>query len=81
MIGSISSNTPLLGNQGSAAVQAPAMQAATAQAPQGDVVQLSNAAQAKLLKQQGLDVAQIAIKLGLDAKTVATYFPSVGSKG
>jgi DNA-binding CsgD family transcriptional regulator len=57
------------------------MQAATAQAPQGDVVQLSNAAQAKLLKQQGLDVAQIAIKLGLDAKTVATYFPSVGSKG
>lgn len=46
-----------------------------------DVVQLANAAQAKLLEQQGLTISQIAMKLSLDVKTVATYFPSVSTKG
>jgi hypothetical protein len=45
-----------------------------------DVVQLSVASQAKLLKQQGFDVQEIAIKLGLDIKTVSTYLPSVSEK-
>jgi DNA-binding NarL/FixJ family response regulator len=49
-------------------------------ASNADVVELSNSAQAKLLKQQGLNVAQIAIKLGLDVKTVSSYLPSVATK-
>jgi hypothetical protein len=45
-----------------------------------DVVRFSSAAHAKLLKQQGFTVAQIAIKLGLDEKTVSTFLPSVLTK-
>jgi hypothetical protein len=48
--------------------------------PQSDIVQISNSAQAKMLKQQGLTVSQIAVKMGLDAKTVSTYLPSIDSK-
>jgi DNA-binding CsgD family transcriptional regulator len=52
----------------------------TPTASNADVVELSNSAQAKLLKQQGLDVAEIAIKLGLDVKTVSSYLPTVTMK-
>ena len=45
-----------------------------------DVVSLSDSAQAKLLKQEGLNVSEIAIKLGLDVKTVSSYIPSVDIK-
>ena len=80
MIDAISASTPLRGFQVPGSVQAPTEQSAQADVPQGDLVQLSDAAQAKLLKQEGFDVTQIAIKLGLDQKTVATYFPSIDSK-
>ena len=40
-----------------------------------DVVELSHSAQAKLLRQQGMNVFEIAIKLGLDVKTVSSYLP------
>jgi DNA-binding NarL/FixJ family response regulator len=46
-----------------------------------DVVELSHSTQAKLLKQQGFDVPEIALKLGLDVKTVSTFFPSFPTKG
>ena len=80
MINSVSANTPLRGFQVPGSVQAPTAQSAQEVVPQGDLVQLSDAAQAKLLKQEGFDVTQIAIKLGLDQKTVATYLPSIDSK-
>ncbi len=45
-----------------------------------DVVSLSDSAQAKLLKQEGLSVSEIALKLGLDVKTVSSFIPSVDIK-
>lgn len=63
------------------AVEPPAKpEASLPTASNADLVELSNSAQAKLLKQQGLDVGEIAIKLGLDVKTVSSYFPSVSIK-
>jgi hypothetical protein len=40
---------------------------------QGDTVKLSLHVQVKILKKQGMSIAQIARNLGLDAKTVNTY--------
>jgi len=60
-----------------APVQAEATQARI-DAPNADVVEISHSAQAKVLKQEGLTIPQIAIKLGLDVKTVTTYFPQPG---
>jgi len=48
------------------------------EAPRVDVVEISHSAQAKVLKQEGLTIPQIAIKLGLDVKTVTTFFPQPG---
>ncbi len=48
--------------------------------PVADVVQLSNAAQAKLLRQQGLSTAEIAVNLGLDEKIVSMFLPSFSMK-
>jgi DNA-binding NarL/FixJ family response regulator len=81
MVNPISSNNPTV-NKIAAADQVRSEPTAKLEATpaKADVVQLSNAAQAKLLKQQGFDVAQIAIKLGLDVKTVSTYLPSVSTK-
>ena len=46
-----------------------------------DLVQISDAAQAKLFRQEGLTVDEIAIKMGLDVKTVSTFLPSPSLKG
>jgi DNA-binding NarL/FixJ family response regulator len=83
MVNPISSNSAAL-NGNIAAEQArlesaEKPEAAPAQAivAKADVVELSNSAQAKLLKQEGLNVSEIAIKLGLDVKTVSSYLPTV----
>jgi hypothetical protein len=47
-------------------------QTTTASAPQ-DTVRISDAAQARLLHQQGLSVSSIASALGTDSKTVDSY--------
>jgi hypothetical protein len=44
--------------------------------PKRDTVELSGAAQAKFLKHQGQTVAQIALQMGLDVKTVNSYVGS-----
>jgi hypothetical protein len=44
-----------------------------------DVVQLSFSAQAQLLRQQGMTLPQIALRLGLDISTVTSFFPQSGS--
>jgi hypothetical protein len=41
--------------------------------PKDETVEISKSAQARLLQHQGQTVAQIAINLGLDAKTVDSY--------
>jgi len=65
-----------------AAAQVPAKpEVAQTDVQTADVVQLSNASQAKLLKEQGFDIQQIAIKLGLDVNTVSTYFPLTSVNG
>jgi len=43
-----------------------------------DTVELSYAAHAQLLRQQGLSIPEIALKLGQDVKTVTGYFPLSG---
>lgn len=83
MVNPISANSGAV-NKNSAASQPPAkpeVAPVKTDVPKADVVELSNSAQAKLLKQQGLTIAQIAIKMSLDVKTVATYLPSVSTKG
>jgi hypothetical protein len=49
-------------------------------APQKDTVELTGAALARSLKQQGQTVAQIALKMGLDAKTVVSYLGTAAPK-
>jgi hypothetical protein len=44
-----------------------------------DVVDLSFSAQAQLLRQKGMSIAQIALQLGLDVTTVTSFFPQSGS--
>ncbi len=44
-------------------------------AAKNDTVELSYAAHAQLLRQQGLSIPEIALKLGQDVKTVSGYFP------
>lgn len=44
--------------------------------PKKDSVKLSGAAQARSLKHQGQTIAQIALQMGLDAKTVSGYVGS-----
>jgi hypothetical protein len=59
------------------AAQAPAKTAEkaqqTVQTAAADSVEISLSAQVKSLKQQGQSVPEIAMTLGLDARTVATY--------
>jgi predicted transposase YdaD len=38
-------------------------------------VELSQQAQAQLLRQQGMGIPQIALQLRLDVKTVTSFFP------
>ncbi len=50
----------------------------TTNAAKEDTVELSYAAHAQLLRQQGLSIPDIAMKLGQDVKTVTSYFPLSG---
>ena len=84
MINPISSNNAAV-NKLAAADQAIAKAPVPAEGTQAktdsqklDVVEISHSAQAKVLKQEGLTIPQIAIKLGLDVKTVTTFFPQPG---
>jgi hypothetical protein len=43
--------------------------------PKGDTVELSQAAQARLLHLQGMSIPDIALRLRLDIATVNSYFP------
>jgi hypothetical protein len=81
MVDPISSNNPMVSKQVAAADQAPVKPPAKPESapfkvdvPKTDVVELSLSAQAKLLKQQGMSIAQIAIQLGLDVETVSGFF-------
>jgi hypothetical protein len=58
-----------------AAAPQAAVQAKAEAAPKSDTVQLSNEAQARSLRQQGLSIPEIAIQLRLDIKTVTGFFP------
>jgi hypothetical protein len=55
----------------------------TTEVVSGDTVKLSLQAQAKLLRKQGVSIAQIARELGLDAKTINGYLntPIPGPQG
>jgi hypothetical protein len=56
-----------------AAPQAPVQQNTVVQ--KTDTVQLSDAAQARSLRQQGKSIPEIALQLRLDVKTVNGFFP------
>ncbi len=53
----------------------PEVISAKADVVKADTVELSYAAQALQLRQQGLSIPQIAYQLRLDVKTVTSYFP------
>ncbi|WP_420263722.1 hypothetical protein [Candidatus Magnetominusculus dajiuhuensis] len=59
-----------------AEVEAPAPQTSAASSSGAATVQLSNAAQALLLQQQGLTAAQISHKLGISISKVNGYLAS-----
>jgi hypothetical protein len=42
---------------------------------QADTIEISNAAQARSLRQQGVSVPEIALQLRLDVQTVNGFFP------
>ena len=44
-------------------------------APQQDVVELSQSAQAQLLRQKGMSIPEIAVQLGLQEAQVKAFFP------
>jgi DNA-binding NarL/FixJ family response regulator len=48
---------------------------AKAEVAKSDTVQLSNEAQARSMRQQGLSIPEIAQQLRLDVKTVTGFFP------
>jgi hypothetical protein len=59
-----------------AQTKAPARQEATpVKAETAATVELSQQAQAQLLRQQGMGIPQIALQLRLDVKTVTSFFP------
>jgi hypothetical protein len=81
MVDPISSNSTS-SSKSAMASQAPAkpvVQPETTQVKAGfqtsDTVELSQAAQAQLLRQQGQSIPEIAMQLGLDIKTVTAFFP------
>ena len=82
MVDPISSNNPTV-NRISTPSQAPIEQPAQPEAtpvktdlpPKTDTVELSQQAQAQLLRQQGISIPQIALQLKLDVKTVTSFFP------
>ena len=46
-----------------------------AEVPNRDTIQISYAAQAQALRQQGLSIPEISMQLKQDIKTVTSYFP------
>jgi hypothetical protein len=55
---------------------------AKADMPQkADTVQISNEAQARSLRQQGMSIPEIALQLRLDLKTVTGFFPQSNATG
>ena len=81
MVDPISSNGPSISklistNQGAAKPAAqPEETQVKADQQKTDFIELSQAAQAQLLRQQGQSIPQIAMQLGLDVKTVTSFFP------
>lgn|GEM_PF-2155031 len=69
----IPASAPPASGSGIVGVNSPKQTTAT-QEPKGDTVTLSPYARAKQLKQQGASNSVIAAQLGLDAKTVNSYF-------
>ncbi len=67
------STPPAAYGSGIAGVNSPKPTTAT-QEPKGDTVTLSPYAKAQQLKEQGASSSVIAAQLGLDAKTVNSYF-------
>ncbi len=49
-------------------------------APKSDTVELSDSAQARLLKTQGYSVSMIALKLGVDVSTINQYLGIIAAK-
>ena len=49
--------------------------AATGKIATGDSVEISVLAQIKSMKDQGQTISEIALQMGLDTKTVASYLP------
>jgi hypothetical protein len=56
-------------------VPAQPVQAKTDMPRKADTVQISNEAQARSLRQQGMSIPEIALQLRLDLKTVTGFFP------
>ena len=74
MIDSIrSGSTPNIPKPAPAApAQVPVQEKAVA--PKPDAIEISNAAQARSLRQQGVNIPEIALQLRLDVKTVNGFF-------
>ena len=64
-----------------AAAPAAKTETATPSTMKADTIQLSNAAQALILRQKGLSIAEIALRLRLDIGTVNGFFPQSSSHG
>jgi DNA-binding NarL/FixJ family response regulator len=81
MVDPISSNIPSVSKisaPSQASTKPPAQAEATpvkADLAKSDTVELSQEAQAQLLRQQGISIPQIALQLKLDVKTVTSFFP------
>jgi len=69
----IPANTPITAGQGIAGINSPKQTTPTPETT-GDTVTLSSYAKAKQLKAQGASDSVIAAQLGLDVKTVESYF-------
>ncbi len=72
MVNPVSNSGPV--NNLESPAQAPAKPVVQAAAPKKDTVELSQPAQARLLKQQGFTIPQIALQMKLDVKTVRGFF-------
>lgn len=69
----IPANIPITAGQGITAINSPRQTTPTPETT-GDTVKLSSYGQAKQLKSQGASDSVIAAQLGLDVKTVESYF-------
>jgi len=67
--------------QARSAVPAQPVQAKADMPQNADTVQISNEAQARSLRQQGMSIPEIALQLRLDLKTVTGFFPQSNTTG